>query len=211
MARPRIQPRNPYCFHTLNATSAYWCGFIMADGSVSKCGKFLSICISRKDKQHLETLAQFLGVKVKDYDYNSGVNVSEIHVCSEQICQDLSKYGIIPNKSRVNAQPSNLSNKIVKHFIRGYLDGDGSISIMKPTKRCKQSYLRINFTGNKATISWILEIINQRFNFTNSIYACKSSWQIAFAGKRAITILDWLYDDAIVYLRRKYAIYALTI
>ena len=52
-------------------------------------------------------------------------------VNSYTLCQDLEKYGIVPRKSLILKFPNNISDEMLPHIIRGYFDGDGSISCYK--------------------------------------------------------------------------------
>ena len=57
-------------------------------------------------------------------------NVRTLTISSSKICKDLIRLGCVPRKSLVLKFP--LENQVPKclvyHFIRGYFDGDGSIS-----------------------------------------------------------------------------------
>lgn len=47
---------------------------------------------------------------------------------------DLIKHGCIPNKSLKLKFPTTVPDKLIRHFVRGYFDGDGSIA--KNEDRC---------------------------------------------------------------------------
>ena len=46
------------------------------------------------------------------------------------MCKDLTNLGCCPNKTRALKFP-NIPNSLYKHFIRGFLDGDGCIRVGK--------------------------------------------------------------------------------
>src|ERR1017187_5657245 len=52
-----------------NELSAYWLGFIMADGNMNDTNKTLVIHLSQKDEYHLKKLGSLLGLKVNNYFY----------------------------------------------------------------------------------------------------------------------------------------------
>ena len=55
-----------------------------------------------------------------------GKNAYSIFINSSKMANDLSQYGIIPNKSHLDSIfLPNLENELISHFIRGYFDGDG--------------------------------------------------------------------------------------
>ena len=43
------------------------------------------------------------------------------------MCTDLMKLDVVPRKSLIAEMP-NINKSLVRHFIRGYFDGDGNIS-----------------------------------------------------------------------------------
>lgn len=108
---------------------AYWLGFIAADGSIGEtCG--LEISLSYKDIDHLYKFANNIGAEI---DIISTRMVKEYKVCrifinNKKIINDLSKYGIIRNKGYKLDFPNFLNDEMLKHYLRGYFDGDGSIS-----------------------------------------------------------------------------------
>lgn len=108
---------------------AYWLGFIAADGSIGKtCG--LEISLSYKDIDHLYKFANNIGAEI---DMVSTRMVKQYKVCrifinNKKIINDLSKYGIIQNKGYNLDFPDFLNDDMLKYYLRGYFDGDGSIS-----------------------------------------------------------------------------------
>ena len=51
-----------------------------------------------------------------------------VNVCNKKMCNDLFNLGIVSNKSLTLQFPKNIPNSLIKHYLRGYFDGDGSIS-----------------------------------------------------------------------------------
>lgn len=119
-------------FEEINTPNkAYLLGFITADGAI--IGKYNSNCaieVHEKDigliefaKQEINPEATITECK-NDKKSNYRINFS-----SKQLCNDLSKYGIVPNKSKIIEKlpieliPENLIN----YYFRGLIDGDGCI------------------------------------------------------------------------------------
>lgn len=121
-------------FKTINNNNtAYWIGFLAADGSIHKNKNLLMIGLSRKDREHLEKFKRFIGsdVEIKDRDMTCSTNgksypSSLIHIYSKELIDDLSKYGIVANKSNQNIDFLEHMPELYKiYFILGYFDGDG--------------------------------------------------------------------------------------
>ena len=55
-------------------------------------------------------------------------STSRISVCSSIMTNHLAKYGIVQNKGFNLVFPDFLKEELLRHYLRGYFDGDGSIS-----------------------------------------------------------------------------------
>ena len=121
-----------------NARKAYWLGFIMADGNIyhyknsDKCS--LEIKISQNDGYLLREFAKDIGFpidKVKDgSSLRKGTECfyTSFRTYNKRVVESLSQYGIKDSKSGNECFPSNIPSDFKRDFIRGYFDGDGSIS-----------------------------------------------------------------------------------
>ena len=124
---------------------------------------------------------------------------------SVKMCDDLVDKGCLPNKSLILKHPK-LNDNLVRHFIRGYFDGDGCVSFNKNTKDKTVSilgthdileYIRANSSicDNRK----ILDACNNGYTFNLSLSS--TSDQIIF--------YKYIYDNANIYLQRKKDIYDL--
>lgn len=131
---------------------AYWLGFLYADGYVRERnggGSELKLKLSIIDKDHLLKFKKFISddenipivyeesknkkKKLNDTDIQEYYNNSrtyKISINSKKIVSDLIKLGCTNNKSKTIEFP-NIDESFYKDFIRGYFDGDGSISYSK--------------------------------------------------------------------------------
>ena len=118
-------------FSTESANMAYLLGFLASDGTVDKKNNRIKIGLSSVDRDFLEIVAQELNFegKIFDYETTNGYQVSELTFTSPKIKQELAKYNIVPNKTFTFTFPKNLSKIYWIDFIRGYFDGDGSVSV----------------------------------------------------------------------------------
>lgn len=197
--------------HTLNKNyfknidteeKAYWLGFIAADGCVYKMSKNayrLQINLSAVDIDHLELFNDCI-----ESDYiitQKKVNNSDtctLKISSKEFTDNLINLGITPNKSLVVQMP-NISQDLIRHFIRGYFDGDGCI-----TYHTSQNRFRYQFT----IVGGIdmLESINEHLNQDLSIYDIKHSKALNLttcSKSKIINIYHYLYDDSTIFLNRK--------
>lgn len=194
---------------------AYWLGFLYADGCINRMYRNeklkamdLEIGLCKEDEGHL---AKFLNsiesnveikhknVKNKDKKYE----VSRITICCTKMCRDLSNNGCTPQKSLILDFPNSdiVSDKLLRHFVRGYFDGDGCVSVNK------NNIIQINFVG---TYNFLKSISNYLLNNNiiykePSIYKKGNAFEVYIYGADIIEqFYHFLYDDSIVYLDRKY-------
>lgn len=124
-----------FAFDNLTEESAYWLGFILADGCIRKKKNMLCIVLKREDKEHLESFKKFLNFTGPIIDRVRVVNeieypISEITICSRNIIDILvNKYNITERKSYKEINTMYLIPKnLIIYFIIGFFDGDGNIS-----------------------------------------------------------------------------------
>lgn len=137
---------NEHVFDSIDTEEkAYWLGFIFADGYISKIDDkqhiyHFEISLKGSDKPHLDKFNKFMEhedpnhVKVNKAEcFNTGVITDRCRWCvrSKHLWETLNSYGCTPQKS-LTLQFPNISifknNTLIKHFIRGYWDGDGCLS-----------------------------------------------------------------------------------
>lgn len=124
---------------------------------------------------------------------------------------DLYKFGITKDKT-YNFHMPNIHEDLMKHFIRGYFDGDGCVrtrtrklasgkSVEYPL--CDFSSVDINF------LEELRQYIYNQLGICSYIYTEESSCSRLCIHKNEHTtvFLNYLYNDANIYLDRKYEKY----
>jgi hypothetical protein len=122
-------------FSEVTPDSAYWAGFLMADGCVIR--NKVRLNIATKDINHLEKFRSFMKANVPILLYDKscdtkfikgrpirGTGSALITIASERVVMDLATFGVIPRKT-YTARVSRLG--LNRDFWRGMVDGDGSI------------------------------------------------------------------------------------
>lgn len=133
---------NDNYFSSINTEDkAYVLGLLMADGHINKKNE---VCLKLKeeDKYVVEYVLRQLSPNKPLFKDSSKKNGKTFHaykmeVRSDQLCKDLNKLGIYNGKTGNETLPD-LTFGLYPHFIRGYFDGDGSIS--KTNKGPGKSY-----------------------------------------------------------------------
>lgn len=187
---------NESIFEELDEKSAYILGVVFSDGNIEKNNSRL--CISSKDIGWLEDIANVFGNPPIRKRIN---NLGEWYVLSvnrKKVVSDLMKYGITQNKSLTMKFPK-LSSDSLRHFIRGYFDGDGHIGWDK-----KRGY-EIDFAcGSEEFSRSFVNVLNEHvYNGFHLYHKGENYWNIRGFNRCWKEFRDFVYKDATIYLSRK--------
>ena len=178
-------------FEEINTEAkAYFLGFIAADGWVSK-GKELSIKLHNQDEEILEKFCELIEsqkekIRVKDVKHRL------LLLCSKKIVEDLSKYGIVQNKTKILCFPKQLKQELIIHYIRGLFDGDGHIGV----NQC------VFVTGSNRFAEELEEVLKVNFKVIPSIRKEENTHVFTF-NRRDHTFIRSLYENSTIFLKRK--------
>jgi hypothetical protein len=190
---------------------AYFLGLISADGCVYRQKDrpnswALSLSLWDVDQELLEKLRDGLNPDIilhrKKSNNPRRHDMVTLAIGDSNLCRTLSTYGIVPRKTHLLKPIQNLSEQLLRHYIRGYFDGDGCVSIDNSKRRAVAS-----ICGTQDLLRFI------DLHFT-SLYAHKVTvrekigcYTIHYCGNTAQAFLDWIYNGALIYMQRKYTIY----
>jgi predicted DNA-binding protein YlxM (UPF0122 family) len=190
---------------------AYFLGFLYADGGNIKQGNFVRIDLSELDKDILFKLSRLIYKEDSDNrvtfcDRKEKGKFVYLNINSKYICSQLEKLGCTPKKSLTIEFPKCLNDKeLIRHFIRGYYDGDGGININSNKKAGLKIISTLEFCTSMK--DYIQDEVDINFGFYNDVKG-KNVYTINSCGNRQIRkFLNWLYKDATIYLQRKYDLY----
>jgi hypothetical protein len=208
---------------------AYILGFIYADGCVSqpKGNRQLNfrIGVQEEDSQILTSLSIEAGGGQKHIvqtpsSIKKGYKPQHcVNIVSNQLCNDLIDLGCNINKSKLGMTFPKLEKHLVPHFIRGFLDGDGSIIL----KKLQYKYIRKTdyklSNPHKQQYKLVLAFCSTDKQFLLEIAKClnlinpyiterirKQVNYILWVEKKeeVSTSVDYLYSGATCFLKRKY-------
>ncbi len=189
---------------------AYFLGFLFADGSITYNGhrNKNQNCYSLKwksiDKEILVLFKKAIksGHKIREVNDQSGFPSNkkkyEIQVSCSELCRDLMKLGVVERKFNKIRIPLSLNSKLIKHFIRGYFDGDGCRYLQN------SNYLRAEFYScSKRFLTDILKYYPQGKIKTRIKGRKNILYHLTYNGTKAEKLLKELYKFAHICLKRK--------
>ena len=189
---------NENFFDEMNEKSSYWLGFIYADGYVRmKDNKSGELKIKLKDTD-IDHIKMFLKDIECEKPIQCGIDgkskFCKVSVYSNKLVKRLFSLGCVNNKTQKIRLPK-LKKNHMSHFIRGYFDGDGSISKLKNRPNSFTVSVCSNIIFNEELI---------KFLGFGKTYVYENYSVIKFS--RILEIIkfrDYIYSDAVTLLERK--------
>lgn len=203
---------NPANFkHSLNRNAfatieteedAYILGFITADGYLSETRNSVAIKLNSRDEDILIKISNYLGYNgdIKHTQHQQTHNVlSSVLFCSGQLIKNLKKYGLHRQKSLQETFCTDIPDHLMRHYIRGLIDGDGFI---------QQSTKGIGLCGSENITTNVAKYLIQELNLNIPLKIRREGesdlYRLAFSGENAVKVMKYLYEDSRIYLDRKY-------
>lgn len=187
---------------------AYWLGFLLADGYVNEQRGCVTLKLGLKDYSHLEKFIEYLegeNLEINRVKGGVGQTIVSVVLNSRTITDNLVKQGVFQGKSGKEKPNLNLPPFLYKDYLRGIIDGDGCLTDGE-TKR------RIDLVGSEEIVMFFRDYIN---NNIISLDLEKYSYIYGHGKIKRFTcnnqevveaVFRYLYEDANVYLTRKYEI-----
>lgn len=205
--RDYAYPVNEHFFDVIDSEEkAYVLGFMMADGCNS--GKNAEVRLAIADRDILEAIATAMNFK-GPLACRERPGLKPLHVLSvgSRVMSDtLSRAGCVPNKTYLATYPGRgvVPETLERHLIRGWNDGDGTITCARSTRRW---YSRI--VGTEAVCFGLQDAVERHLGFSGKVSPIHDSgrhvtWAFAVSNRdRLRRYLGWLYDGATICLPRK--------
>src|SRR5262245_47863539 len=127
MAETKVQyAYNRSFFAVLNDQSAYWAGFLAADGCVHPGRKSVQVILKADDRGHLNRFARTLGYTgpITDFETTNefapeGTMLSRLTLChAQEMIDDLRRHFNITRRKSLTLEPPDLPIPLASHFLR---------------------------------------------------------------------------------------------
>lgn len=200
---------------------AYLLGFYAADGSINEKRKTFRIHLQKQDSELVYLYKDIISPDARTFTVEehktTGRNGKEIiahesfgvDITSSKLCTDLVNLGIGYNKSYCDLHIPNIHEHLIRHFIRGYFDGDGSIVVWLVREKGKSDRVRGKFDICAKSASILNEFIKffAKYSIKLNVNYLKRDdmFRITTSSKKEVEkIYHLLYDNANFYLSRKF-------
>lgn len=202
----RLSIENPRYFQRIDSEmKAYLLGYILADGCVlwnEEAGLY-ALTFTCTDEYPLSLIKQGAGL---DHPIHRRAGVSEktnlhFRIGSKQMASDLIAHGAVPRKSMVLRFPTTVPDRLIRHMIRGYMDGDGDVCLYREKGRM---VLSCSFYGTPWFVKGAAEHIGRHAGLKSTgSYMQGTLCRFRRSQHQAERMLNYLYADSNYYLDRK--------
>lgn len=194
----RALPVNHDFFNEIDTEEkAYWLGFLLADGSTHAINNHrvvrLQLCI--KDAEHIEKFRLAVGSHCKIGYRNKQEYPSAVLAFSSNLIGE-----VLARAKTEQTLPWNVPDDLLRHWLRGYIDGDGHIQVNpRPA---------VVLVGPEQRMSSIGSYLEKSLSITN----CKiipstnspTTFRLVYGRREQVrTLLSWLYTENCIALTRK--------
>lgn len=208
---------------------AYWIGFIWADGYMAirnrenRISYEFKLSLKQDDWEHLIKFNNDLNGKYNVKFYNQQTSFGEytearLLITNQHFGKTLSeKYGIVPHRSDCSKIIQSIPEHLMKHFIRGLIDADGSFTYYTIPGSCQEYDKFSLMIGSNENILRNIELYlinNNLINDGSRKFYQRHDGQdgeyksLQLSGRvQVIGVLNHIYEDATIYLNRKYIKY----
>lgn len=195
---------NDEYFNTIDTREkAYLLGWLISDGWVYSNKNGIGIQLQESDikiiklfKKELQSTGKISNCYKKGYERP----MKRIIFTSEKTKKHLAKYGVVPQKSKITFLPK-LRNNLMRHLIRGILEGDGSVFYYDKTDS-----IHIIFNGSEIIINQLRDFLSSRLKISKPKIVSHSCHRVCWTKRKEVNkILCYLYFKCgNLFLERKY-------
>lgn len=187
-------------FNKINTKEkAYLLGLMFADGGVSSTSNTISL--TSNDLELINFFKTQIRCSKEIYKNPSHKNAYTYYFCSPKMKSDLINLGCVPKKSLVLKFPNKIPKNLLRDFLRGNFDGDGSIHKSKN----KNSQTQVYFLGTKNFVTNIKKILNKKNIVCNKVKKEVNIFRLVITGKKNILNLKkfMYYKNCFSLIRKK--------
>lgn len=185
---------------------AYAIGLFVADGHLSINGRHLAF--TSKEIEQIHNFKKSLGINNKIVEKSSGYNknkkIFQVNFGNVRLYKFIVDINIPQQKTRM-IKTTKIPERFFPDFLRGFLDGDGSIGQYCHPETSKDQ-VRIRFTANnKRYLEWlhnrIIKLVRVEGGY---IWNGSGAWVLTYCKRDSLLLINYIYYSGVKrYLSRK--------
>lgn len=197
---------NSYFFSEIDCEEkAYWLGVLYADGNVSSSTP--EIKFTSTDKEWVEMFLNSIGstdVPHREFHKKFQKEIWKARITDKKLHNDLISVGCVPAKSLIIEFPE-LNKDLIRHFIRGYFDGDGFVTISNNSTKKENCYtLKSGFcSGSEIFVKQLVDKIPTKNKIVKKRNKPGQLYEIKLSVNDSYKLYKYIYTNASVFLQRK--------
>lgn len=189
-----------------NEWKAYWLGFLYADGYNNEKNGSIEVTLKESDYEHLlkfkESIQSDTPIKEK---FVKKFKNYRIIISNKKMSNDLKNNGCFQNKSLSLTFPNLeiVPKYLIRHFIRGYLDGDGGVYLNE-----EKHLIKVYFEGTFSFLCSLKNILDLECGLISDVSVIKDKYANSYSLMYSLpidvhSIYKYLYKYCNIYLDRK--------
>lgn len=206
MATNRTPPLPTFLdFKTDAERDAYFLGFFFADGYNNEKQGRVVISLAQKDEDFLQMLSDAIhGQKRSLLRWqNKSRHIVCMSISSRYLSRKIASLGAPQKKTFLIRWPTFFPYVLLRHFVRGYFDGDGSC-LEASSKDCAIKRRAIHIAGTLDFLTGLSAYVQSQTGLKGGIVPIGNICLYHIGGNRQSSrFMTWLYQDARFYLPRK--------
>lgn len=176
---------------TWNHDLAYVVGLLATDGNLSSDGRHM-VLVS-KDIEQIKTFKRCLGINnkicLKASGYTKNKKYYFVQFGNVNLYTWLQQIGLTPRKSKTISELS-IPDKYLADYLRGYIDGDGSICVYQDPIYPNSQRLYMHFaSGSLKHLKWLKSRIKSLFSVEGYIRKIIRCYELTYAKAATKTLL----------------------
>jgi hypothetical protein len=204
----RIYRHDARAFEVASPARDYWVGFFLADGCLTAQTytrtRVVSLGLKGTDRAHVEAFREFVGsnhpIRLEENrGFGKGGRLARLVIVSTALADSIERQGVAPRKSSREVMPESL--RLSPAAWRGYLDGDGWVSVGRSQGRLRPT---VGLTGSRMICEQFLEFAARHCPYRQAVRPNHSIWKVNATGPKVVDLLRLLYGGAGPALRRKH-------
>ena len=193
-----------------NSDSAYWLGFLYADGSIRKDRNEITLDLQEQDRKAIEDFHMYCGNNnsIREHNIHRNGKIYKSYISSfsnAAVKENLINLGCVPKKSLILTFPNEqqVPQEYIWDFVRGYIDGDGYIQYDYEKHR-----YRIIILGTKDFLLGLIKRLELFEYYSISQDKNSNIFILTISNKENVfNLLTKLYENSKYHLQRKFEIY----